>query len=112
MTELFFRDSPDSLPRVGDAARAAAGLENWAERSAKIEDPDLARFTGRLPDDPAGRRLLEAIFANSPFLTHCALSDMGCLARILTRGPDAVLSEVMGRLKDELSLETEDALAR
>ncbi|MCH8926531.1 MAG: bifunctional [glutamine synthetase] adenylyltransferase/[glutamine synthetase]-adenylyl-L-tyrosine phosphorylase [Proteobacteria bacterium] len=105
--ELFFRDSPDTLPRVGDAARAAAGLENWAERSAKIEDPDLARFTGRLPDDPAGRRLLEAIFANSPFLTHCALSDMGCLARILTRGPDAVLSEVMGRLKDELSLETE-----
>ena len=41
MTELFFRDSPDSLPRVGDAARAAAGLENWAERSTKIEDPDL-----------------------------------------------------------------------
>ncbi len=107
MTELFFRDSLDRLPRVGDAARAARGLENWNERAAKIEDPDLAHFAVRLPDDPAGRRLLEAVFANSPFLTHCALSDMGFLARVLTRGPDSVLSEVLGRLKDDLSLEAE-----
>jgi glutamate-ammonia-ligase adenylyltransferase len=107
MTELFFRDSLASLPRVVDAARAAGGLKSWAERTAKIEDPELARCAGRLPDDPAARRLLEAVFANSPFLTHCALSDIGALIRILTRGPDAVLSEVLGRLKDELRPETE-----
>jgi glutamate-ammonia-ligase adenylyltransferase len=109
MMELFFRDSLDSLPRVRDAARAAGGRENWAERAAKIEDPGLAQFAARLPDDPAGRRLLEAVFANSPFLTHCTLSDIGFSARVLTGGPDAVLSEVLGRLKDELSLETEQS---
>ncbi len=107
MMELFFRDSLANLPRVADAARAAGGLKNWAERTAKIEDPELARCAGRLPDDPAARRLLQAVFANSPFLTHCALSDIGALMRILTRGPDAVLSEVLGRLKGELRRETE-----
>lgn len=104
--DLFFRDSLDNLPKLGSVERAAQGLESWAEKTEKIEDPDLSRFAGALGDDPGGRRLLEAVFANSPFLTHCILSEMAFLADLLTHGPDAVLSDVLERLKGELSRET------
>ncbi len=107
MTQLFFCNSLDNLPKVDDAARAARGLAAWAERAAKIEDPELAGLARRLGEDPSSRRLLESIFANSPFLTHCALSSIGFLARLLTREPDAVLGELLGRLKDELAAEAQ-----
>ena len=107
MTELFFQNSLECLPRVADTARAARGMEDWADRVAKLDDPGVADAAGRLAGDPAGRSLLEAVFANSPFLTHCILSNIGFFIRILTLAPDAVLSEVLDRLKGELSRETE-----
>ncbi len=112
MTELFFQNSLECLPRVADAARAARGMDDWVDRVAKLDgpnlnDPGLADAAGRLADDPAGRSLLEAVFANSPFLTHCVLSNIAFFIRILTLGPDAVLSEVLDRLKGELSRQSD-----
>ncbi len=71
MIAMFFQYSPDCLPKTADAARAARGMEDWAERVAKLDDPALTEAAEGLAGDPAGRSLLEAVFANSPFLTHC-----------------------------------------
>jgi glutamate-ammonia-ligase adenylyltransferase len=98
------------LPKPGDAARAARGLEDWAQKAARLDDPELAGFARALPEDSAGRRLLEAIFANSPFLSHCIFSDIAFFVGILTRGPEAVLREVLRRLKDELAHEEDRRL--
>ena len=103
--DLFFLSKAEKLPNVSDPSRAELGLEHWRERTVKLADPDLAAFAGRLPGDAAGRRLLDALFANSPFLTHCVLTDIGFFAELLKRGPDVVLSQVLDRLKEELSLE-------
>ena len=81
MTDLFFRDSLHNLPKPGDADRAKRGLAGWAGAVAKLDDPELARFARALPDDPAGHALLEAIFANSPFLSHCIFSDLAFFTR-------------------------------
>ena len=107
MIAMFFQNSPDCLPKTADAARAARGMDDWAERVAKLDDPALAEAAEGLAGDPAGRSLLEAVFANSPFLTHCILSNIGPFVRILTLEPDAVLSEVLDRLKDELAHEND-----
>ena len=107
MTKLFFQNSLDCLPKVADAARAARGMEDWTERVAKLDDPAQAEAAGNLAIDPAGRSLLEAVFANSPFLTHCILSNIGFFLQILTHETDAVLSEVLDRLKGDLSRETD-----
>ncbi|MHA1152134.1 MAG: bifunctional [glutamine synthetase] adenylyltransferase/[glutamine synthetase]-adenylyl-L-tyrosine phosphorylase [Alphaproteobacteria bacterium] len=107
MTELFFRNSLKCLPRVADAARAARGMEDWADHITRLNDSDVADTAGRMADDPAGRSLLEVVFANSPFLTHCILSNIAFFIRILTLGPDSVLSEVLDQLKGELSREIE-----
>ncbi|MEE8534731.1 MAG: bifunctional [glutamine synthetase] adenylyltransferase/[glutamine synthetase]-adenylyl-L-tyrosine phosphorylase, partial [Kiloniellales bacterium] len=97
------------MPKIGDRERGARGLEAWAERSAKIEDQDLAGLARGLPRHPACRGLLEAVFSNSPFLTHCILSDMGFFIDFLTRGPDAVQAEVLQGVKQDLHAELDQA---
>lgn len=107
MTDLAFLDALEALPAPGRPERVDLGFQHWAERIARIEDPALADFARRLPEDARGRRLLEAVFGNSPFLTHCVLSDIAFLARLLSRDPTAVLGEVLNGLKRELA-ETAD----
>jgi glutamate-ammonia-ligase adenylyltransferase len=97
--DLFFLSLSDPLPKVNDPARAALGLQDWEERTERLNDPELAAFARELAEDPAGRRLLEALFANSAFLTHCLLTDIGFLARLLKRGPEVVLSDILASLK-------------
>jgi hypothetical protein len=95
---LFF-STPDSLPAIGDAERASAGLQHWNEQIAKLEDLPEIKFARSLPDDPLAGRLLRAIFANSPFLTQCILRDIGFLVHLLRTGPDLTLREVIADLK-------------
>jgi glutamate-ammonia-ligase adenylyltransferase len=109
MDGLFFCAPSEALPKVGNAEGAARGFDDWAARSARLDDPELARLVRDLPADPLGRRLLEAIFGNSPFLTHCVLSDIPFFAELVTRGPDAVLGEVLAALKQELCRELDPA---
>ncbi len=76
----------DRLPRPADADRAALGRARWQEAAAACDDPDLARFAIDLLNDPMGQRLLDSVFGNSPFLTHCLLQDIGRLRIILNEG--------------------------
>jgi len=107
--DLFFLSVTDPLPKVNDPARAALGLQHWEERTARLDDSELAAFARELAEDPAGRRLLEALFANSTFLTHCVLTDIGFLARLLKQGPEAVLNEVLAGVKGEAVREPDKA---
>ncbi|MDH3910177.1 MAG: bifunctional [glutamine synthetase] adenylyltransferase/[glutamine synthetase]-adenylyl-L-tyrosine phosphorylase [Rhodospirillales bacterium] len=107
--DLFFLSVTDPLPKVNDPARAALGLQHWEERTARLDDSALAAFARELAEGPAGRRLLEALFANSPFLTHCVLTDIGFLARLLKQGPEAGLNEVLAGLKGEPGREPDKA---
>ena len=77
--DLFFPTAPEVLPRVGDPGRAAIGFEHWQEQTARLTDPGLAQFAENLAKDPDGRRLLDALFANSEFLTHSAISDLSLI---------------------------------
>ncbi len=64
---------PENLPRPGDPARAALGLERWRDRAQDGANGELAAFALALAEDRTGRALLESIFGNSPFLTNCLL---------------------------------------
>ncbi len=109
-SDLSFPTTPDKLPKLGSAGRAALGREHWAERIAGLDDTKLAGFARDLIQDPDGRRLLDAVFANSDFLTHCMLSDMGFLARLLKHGPETEVRHVFRGLEEDLSRETDRAL--
>lgn len=84
------------FPAAGDRALARHGLERWAE--AAEADADTARFARALAADGRGRALLEAVFGNSPYLSHILLAEMPFARRLIEAGPDAAFAEVMGEL--------------
>ena len=87
---------PTDFPAPADPAQAMRGLERWAE--ADHRSPDLAAFARALTEDASGRALLESVFGNSPFLTHCCLREVGFLRALLERGPDATFAELIDTL--------------
>ena len=96
----------NQLPKPRNVERVTLGRKLWIEQTEKLDDPKLKSFAEDLPTSESGSALLDAIFANSPFLTHSLVSDIGTLFSVLNLGPSMVLSELLDGLKNDLSSET------
>ena len=83
-----------TFPAPADPALAKQGLEHWAEAAAEA-DATNARFARSLAADDRGRALLEAVFGNSPYLSHLLITEMGFARRLIDSGPDAAFAEVV-----------------
>ncbi|MDP6803980.1 MAG: bifunctional [glutamine synthetase] adenylyltransferase/[glutamine synthetase]-adenylyl-L-tyrosine phosphorylase [Rhodospirillales bacterium] len=94
--------NPESLPWAADSDRAETGIERWSEAAKNLAqstgDAGLTEFTHHITSDPDGRRLLEAVFGNSPFLAQCAVSDPSALRDIFEHGAEAAAADVTQRL--------------
>ncbi len=95
------------LPLCGDLSRKTLGFERWADAAAETEDKALADHMRRLPGDLMAGKLLEAIFAHSPFLTQCAVFEPAFLCRLLELGPDETFAALMAELAAELADESD-----
>ncbi len=85
----------DGLPQPGDPRGAALGIEAWDEALAAAPgDPEAeaARDWSALAQ---GRRLLSAIFGNSPFLSGLAVKEWRFLTRLVAAGPDPLRDEIV-----------------
>ncbi len=111
MHDFAFPAEQNDLPAAADPDRVAHGFEHWHAAAAETGDQDLEAFAEASAREPASRRLLEALFGNSPFLTHCVVQDPAFARRLLTRGPDAAYAHAMAALDDDGS-GGEAALAR
>ena len=76
-------------------------MERWCAAAAAAPDPALGELAQYLAQIPAGQRLLQAIFANSPFLSHCLIADIGLLSEVLKQGPAALLENALSDLKSK-----------
>ncbi len=94
--------SKTNMPNARDAKRVALGQELWAEAVQRLEDATLKRFAESLSAHDSGKAVLEAVFANSPFLTHALTKDIGTLSSVLKLGPTKVLGELLHGLKHDL----------
>ncbi len=101
MSKLPYLPDSSALPSALDPSRAAPWVERWSAAAAASADPAVQKLAEALPQDPAGQRLLQAIFANSPFLSHCLIADIGLLADVLKQGPELVLKKVLEDLKNK-----------
>jgi len=99
-----------ALPRASDPDAAERGLEDWRRVAQKLASP-LDERAAALADDANGRRLLSALFGNSPFLTQCALQQAACLLDVVQVGPDAAFDklfvDLVGELKDAADREAD-----
>ena len=75
-----------ALPRPFDGARARVARERWL---AAAGDDQAAHA---LADDPAGSALLDAVFGNSPFLSHCLVRSPQRAVLWATGGPEAAIA--------------------
>jgi [glutamine synthetase] adenylyltransferase / [glutamine synthetase]-adenylyl-L-tyrosine phosphorylase len=96
-------DTYATLPPPSDAAAADVGFVRWREIADDTEDHDLARFMCDFAADATGRRLLSALFGNSPYLAHCCLREPALLARIWRHGTEATFADLIGRLNHDLN---------
>jgi glutamate-ammonia-ligase adenylyltransferase len=89
---------PGRLPAPGRPHEVEVGLQRWREAGARAADPAAAEFVHGAAGDPAGRALLEAIFGNSPFLSHALIADIGFARRLLGDGPAAVFPDCLAEM--------------
>ena len=91
--KLLSHLSPEDneLPEPADARRVALGFAAWHETLAGEGEPGTAPAWCATP---VGRRLLGAIFGNSPFLSGVAVREHAFLTRIVEEGADPLFAEI------------------
>ena len=94
-----------ALPKVRNLERAALGLAQWAEQGGRLEDEAARQAARSLAEDGRGRALLEAVFANSPYLTRCALAEIPFLLELVAQGPGSVFGRILEELRERLARE-------
>ncbi len=98
MHYFAFASEQNDLPRPGDPDGAEGALERWREAAQATGEPEVAAAAEALCADGSGRRLLEAVFGNSPFLTQAAVADPAFARALLADGPDPAFRGVMENL--------------
>ena len=84
----------DGLPRPADARRLALGFAAWDEAlTAEADDPWAPAARCWSTTEP-GRRLLAAVFGNSPFLSELAVKEWRFLTRLVAEGADPLFAEI------------------
>jgi len=118
---MSFQLEAAKLPRCTRPEQAELGFAKWQERQLREEDGELAAFMADLAADPLGRKLLTGLFANSRFLSQCAVTEVATFAAFFGRAPtwrDGVpgkpipgilLSELTEQLKTEVAAEANPA---
>ncbi len=99
--KLLSHLSPDGdrLPEPADARRLALGFEAWNEALALARDDPEGDLAREWSEAPLGKRLLAAIFGNSPFLSGLAAKEWAFLTRFVTKGPDPLFAEIASEIE-------------
>ncbi len=82
-------DATARPPLPADAEALALCWERWRENAAGGGDEALSAFAEACHADPRARALLEAVFGNSRYLSHCLIADQGFARLLIEQGPEA-----------------------
>ncbi len=107
---IFPDPLPHSLPRPFREQEAALGFQRWEERLEGLganAHPLQEITVGEGP-----RRLLAAIFSQSPFLTDCLLKEAEIFGHLLEAGPDAVFADLKAAANERPEEEDRTAVMR
>ncbi len=84
----------EELPEPADERRLALGFEAWHGALAVAgSDAPAVEAARRWSATPRGKRLLAAIFGNSPFLSGVAVKEWAFLTSLVEEGADPLFTE-------------------
>ena len=92
---------PGKLPLPASREAAERGVQRWLEAAGQQADERLADFMRAAPGTARLRRLFDAVFGNSPFLTQCMLTDPAFMRRLAEDGAAAGVEAVHRLIADE-----------
>jgi glutamate-ammonia-ligase adenylyltransferase len=94
MTEFPLLERLTRLPQAAEPDRAERGRHDLLNS----DEPQDATLTARLQalvDMESGRRLLDSLFGNSPFLGDCVLKEPAFLLQLLASDPDTEMANLL-----------------
>lgn len=99
----FFDFDPQNLPAPTHLDSVKTGWERFEDAAHKIADETnrLPPFFTALKTDPAGRKLADAIFGNSPFLSACWLNDPQFTMDLLEQGPSIARDRILSATRND-----------
>ncbi len=107
---LFPDPLPLSLPRAYREDESALGFQKWEERLHALADRACPLQEITAAEGP--RRLLAAVFSQSPFLTDCILKEAELFGRLVVEGPDPVMADLRQAMEERPSAEDRAAVTR
>ncbi|MEQ8332615.1 bifunctional [glutamine synthetase] adenylyltransferase/[glutamine synthetase]-adenylyl-L-tyrosine phosphorylase [Nisaea sp.] len=108
----MFLDQIEHFPEITDSEAARVGLERWQEQPGVLSDQVLADRAGSIAGHRNGRRLLQGLFANSPYLTQLMIRDIEFAVSLLEDGPDQTETRLLqdAAALDPASLKTPELM--
>ncbi|MBV8889712.1 MAG: bifunctional [glutamine synthetase] adenylyltransferase/[glutamine synthetase]-adenylyl-L-tyrosine phosphorylase [Alphaproteobacteria bacterium] len=85
----------EGLPQPADAHLLSLGFEAWRDALDEAADGPRRLAARAWSETAAGKRLLAAIFGNSPFLSRAAIKEWAFLTRLVGDGPDPLFAELI-----------------
>ncbi|MEH6403697.1 MAG: bifunctional [glutamine synthetase] adenylyltransferase/[glutamine synthetase]-adenylyl-L-tyrosine phosphorylase [Sneathiella sp.] len=91
--DLFhFSKEIKTLPSPGKTEFLSIAMENWTE--ALSNNPEFLDIGEKFGENKVGRKILEAIFGNSPYLTQCILGDLPFFTFLIQAGSKKSLAQI------------------
>ena len=117
MHHFGFLNSKCALPAPASPEHAAWGMEQWLQVASGDGETaaggnGLKDFAAEVANDPVGRRLLESVFGNSPFLTASILKDPAFARRLMNAGSDDTFGEITDERVEEIPSALKEDLVR
>ena len=101
-------DGAARQPPPADEDARARCWQRWHENATQSGDEDLAAFAEACGErDSAARPLLDALFGNSRYLSHCLTADQTFARFLIERGPEAAYAAARETAGDTSSLGAE-----
>ncbi len=94
MTDFVFPSQRHVIPESASSVSADIGFERWAALGDRFapSDPSLARDIAAAAQASAPRRLLAALFGNSPYLSQVLLHEPAAALAAMRQGPAAAFA--------------------
>jgi glutamate-ammonia-ligase adenylyltransferase len=116
MHHFFSLAGDDGLPLPANPEGAARGMERWRGAVENTGDSHLSAMAEAIAEDASGRRLVDAVFGNSPYLSQICAADPGFACSLLHDGPDGAfertLADLDGKQGEEMGRDRLAALLR
>ena len=101
MKKKPFIDLITDIPKPAEPEKAAAGIIEWADSLGKDES-NLERWHA-IAKNQSASPLLESIFGNSNFLSHCIMRDRSFFQRLLSEDPSGVFAQLVDGINGKVS---------